>query len=181
MLWIILIVVILIVMYVISVYNNLVSLRNKADDQYSQIDVELKRRFDLVPNLVETVKGYAKHEKETLEEVMQARNSYVTANDMAGQLKADGELTHAISKLFALTESYPDLKANEGFNNLQNELSEIEQKIVYARGFYNDSVMKLNNKIQMFPSNLVANMFGFKKRDYFEVQASERENVKVKF
>ncbi len=181
MLWIILIVVILIVMYVISVYNNLVSLRNKADDQYSQIDVELKRRFDLVPNLVETVKGYAKHEKETLEEVMQARNSYVTANDMAGQLKADGELTHAISKLFALTESYPDLKANEGFNNLQNELSEIEQKIVYARGFYNDSVMKLNNKIQMFPSNLVANMFGFKKRDYFEAQASERENVKVKF
>lgn len=181
MLWIILIVVILIVAYVISVYNNLVSLRNKADDQYSQIDVELKRRFDLVPNLVETVKGYAKHEKETLEEVMQARNSYVTANDMAGQLKADGELTHAISKLFALTENYPDLKANEGFNNLQNELSEIEQKIVYARGFYNDSVMKLNNKIQMFPSNLVANMFGFKKRDYFEAQASERENVKVKF
>lgn len=181
MLWIILIVVILIVMYVISVYNNLVSLRNKADDQYSQIDVELKRRFDLVPNLVETVKGYAKHEKETLEEVMQARNSYVTANDMSGQLKADGELTHAISKLFALTENYPELKANEGFNNLQNELSEIEQKIVYARGFYNDSVMKLNNKIQMFPSNLVANMFGFKKRDYFEAQASERENVKVKF
>ena len=144
MLWIILIVVVLIAAYVISVYNNLVSLRNK-------------------------------------EEVMQARNSYVTANDMAGQLKADGELTHAISKLFALTESYPDLKANEGFNNLQNELSEIEQKIVYARGFYNDSVMKLNNKIQMFPSNLVANMFGFKKRDYFEAQASERENVKVKF
>ena len=158
--WIILIiVVVLIALYVISVYNGLVSLRNKVEDQSSQIDVELKRRFDLIPNLVETVKGYTKHEKETLENVIKARNTYISADSLGEQLKADGELTQAISKLFALTESYPDLKANENFNNLQSELSEIEQKIVYARQFYNDAVLKLNNKIEMFPSNIIASMF----------------------
>ena len=179
--WIILIVVVLIVLYVISVYNGLVSLRNKVDDQLSQIDVELKRRFDLVPNLVETVKGYTKHEKETLEGVVNARNAYATANTTEGQLEADGELSRAINKLFALAESYPDLKANENFRELQTELTEIEQKIVYARGFYNDSVLKLNNKIQMFPSNIIAKMFGFVKRNFFEAKNEERENVKVKF
>ncbi len=180
--WIILIIVlVLIVLYVISIYNSLVSLRNKVDDQKSQIDVELKRRFDLIPNLVETVKGYTKHEKETLEDVVKARNSYVSANSTEEGLKADGELNKAISKLFALSEAYPDLKANENFMNLQNELSEIEEKIVYARGFYNDSVLKLNNKIMMFPSNIVANMFGFKKATFFEASSEERENVKVKF
>lgn len=180
--WIIvIIVVVLIVLYVISVYNGLISLRNKVNDQFSQIDVELKRRFDLVPNLVETVKGYTKHEKETLEGVVNARNSYVSAGNMSEQLKADGELSNAISKLFALAENYPDLKANENFNNLQNELSEIEQKIVYARQFYNDSVLKLNNKIEMFPSNIVAGMFNFKKKEFYEAQKEERENVKVKF
>lgn len=182
-LWLIILIVIvvLIVFYCIGVYNNLVSLRNKVKDQYSQIDVELKRRFDLIPNLVETVKGYAKHEKETLENVINARNSYVSANDLSGKLEADGELTKAVSKLFALSESYPDLKSNTNFNNLQSELSEIEQKIVYARQFYNDSVLKLNNKIEMFPSNIIAKMFNFKKEVFFEASASERENVKVKF
>ena len=131
--------------------------------------------------MIETVKGYTKHEKETLEDVVKARNSYVNAGSMAEQLKADGELTNAISKLFALTESYPDLKANENFMNLQTELSEIEQKIVYARQFYNDSVLKLNNKIEMFPSNIVAGMFNFTKKDFFEASKEERENVKVKF
>ncbi|MBE6157047.1 MAG: LemA family protein [Firmicutes bacterium] len=180
--WIILIIVaVLLVFYVISVYNSLVNLKNKVEDQMSQIDVELKRRFDLVPNLVETVKGYTKHEKETLENVIKARNSYVSADNLGEQLKADGELTNAISKLFALTESYPDLKANQNFNNLQSELSEIEQKIVYARQFYNDSVLKLNNKIEMFPSNIIAGMFNFKKREFFEASKEERENVKVKF
>ncbi len=180
--WIILIiVVVLIALYVISVYNGLVSLRNKVEDQSSQIDVELKRRFDLIPNLVETVKGYTKHEKETLENVIKARNTYISADSLGEQLKADGELTQAISKLFALTESYPDLKANENFNNLQSELSEIEQKIVYARQFYNDAVLKLNNKIEMFPSNIIASMFNFKKKEFFEAQKEERENVKVKF
>ncbi len=181
--WLIVIIaiVVLIILYVIGVYNGLVSLRNKVKDQYSQIDVELKRRFDLVPNLIETVKGYTKHEKETLEGVVKARNSYVSAGNMADQLKADGELTNAISKLFALSEAYPDLKANENFMQLQTELSEIEQKIVYSRQFYNDSVLKLNNKIEMFPSNIVARMFGFTKGEFFEAQKEERENVKVKF
>ena len=165
----------------ISVYNSLVNLKNKVEDQASQIDVELKRRFDLVPNLVETVKGYTKHEKETLENVVKARNSYVSADNLGDQLKADGELTNAISKLFALTESYPDLKANENFMNLQNELSAIEEKIVYARQFYNDSVLMLNNKVEMFPSNLVAKMFNFTKKEFFEASSAERENVKVKF
>ncbi len=180
--WIIVIViVVLILLYFICVRNSLVSLRNKVKDQLSQIDVELKRRFDLVPNLVETVKGYAKHEQETLDKVIKARNSYVNANTTEDGLKADGELSNAISKLFALAESYPDLKANTNFTNLQNELSEIEQKIVYARQFYNDSVLKLNNKIEMFPSNIVAGMFGFKKENFFEASSAERENVKVKF
>lgn len=180
--WIILIiVVVLLVLYVISVYNSLVNLKNKVEDQASQIDVELKRRFDLVPNLVETVKGYTKHEKETLENVVKARNSYVSADNLGDQLKADGELTNAISKLFALTESYPDLKANENFMNLQNELSAIEEKIVYARQFYNDSVLMLNNKVEMFPSNFVAKMFNFTKKEFFEASSAERENVKVKF
>ena len=180
--WIILIiVVVLVILYVVSVYNSLVNLKNKVEDQMSQIDVELKRRFDLIPNLVETVKGYTKHEKETLESVIKARNSYVTADNLGEQLKADGELSNAIGKLFALTESYPDLKANENFNNLQSELSSIEDKIVYARQFYNDSVLKLNNKIEMFPSNIVAGMFNFNKKEFFEAAKEERENVKVKF
>jgi len=182
-LWVIVVIVVVVLLgfYVVSVYNSLVNLRNKVKDQYSQIDVELKRRFDLVPNLVETVKGYAKHEKETLENVVSARNSYVSANDLGDKLKADGELTQAISKLFALTESYPDLKANTNFNSLQSELSEIEQKIVYARQFYNDAVLKLNNKVEMFPSNIIAKMFNFKQEVFFEASTSERENVKVKF
>jgi len=182
MIWIIVgVVVFLILVYVISVYNSLVTLKNKVKDQYSQIDVELKRRFDLIPNLIETVKGYTKHEKETLEGVVNARNTYANAGDLGDKLKADGELTQAISKLFALAESYPDLKANENFMDLQNELSEIEQKIVYARQFYNDSVLNLNNKIEMFPSNIIAKMFNFKEEQFFEATASEKENVKVKF
>ncbi len=180
--WVILlIVVVLLVLYVISIYNGLVSLRNKVDDQSSQIDIQLKKRFDLIPNLVETVKGYTKHEKETLEGVIKARNTYVTADSLGDKVKADGELTNAINKLFALSESYPDLKANDNFKDLQTQLTSIEEKIGYARQFYNDSVLKLNNKIQMFPSSIVANMFGFKKREFFEAEAAEKENVKVKF
>ena len=175
------IVIVLIVLYFIATYNSLVSLRNKVRDEASQIDVELKRRFDLIPNLMETVKGYTKHEKETLEGVVKARNTYTSADNLSDQLKADGELTKAISKLFALAEAYPDLKANTNFLDLQNQLSEIEQKIVYARQFYNDSVLKLNNKIEMFPSNIVASMFKFEKRTFFEAKEQEKENVKVKF
>ena len=180
--WIILIIVlVLIVIYVISVYNNLVSLRNKVEDQSSQIDVQLKRRFDLIPNLVETVKGYTKHEKETLEGVIKARNTYVAAGNLGDQLKADGELTNAISKLFALSEAYPELKANDNFKQLQSELTSTEEKISYSRQFYNDSVLKLNNKIDMFPSNIIASIFGFKKKEFFEASSEEKQNVKVEF
>ena len=179
--WIILIVVVLIVLYVVNVYNGLVSLRNKVDDQLSQIDVELKRRFDLVPNLVETVKGYTKHEKETLENVINARNAYASANTMEGQLEADGELSRAINKLFALSESYPDLKANENFKELQAELQQTEDKIAIARQFYNDVVLQYNNKVEMVPSNIVASIFKFTKETFFKVDDTERENVKVKF
>ena len=180
--WIIVLAIVaLIIIWVIATYNKLVGLRNKVKDQWAQIDVSLKRRFDLIPNLVETVKGYAKHEKETLEEVIKARNSYVAATVPEDQLKADGELTKAISKLFALSEAYPDLKANENFNSLQKELTETEDKIQYARQFYNDTVLQYNNACQVFPSVIIANIFGFKTTNFFEASEEERSNVQVKF
>ena len=182
---IILIVVIVLVLlvagFVIGNYNTLVSLRNRVKDQASQIDIQLKRRFDLIPNLMETVKGYMKHEKETLEDIVKARNTFQKADSLEGEMKADNELTKAVTKLFALAEAYPELKANENFTQLQTELSETEDKVATARQFYSDTVMIYNNKIQMFPSNIIANMFGFKEEKYFEAQAEERENVKVKF
>ena len=178
---IVLVVVVLLVLWVISTYNSLISLRNKVKDQWSQIDVVLKRRFDLIPNLVETVKGYAKHEKETLEEVIKARNTYVSASVPEDQMKADSELTKAVSKLFALSEAYPELKANENFNSLQKELSETEDKIQYARQFYNDVVRKYNTKRETFPSVVVANMFKFEEYKFFEASNEERQNVSVKF
>ena len=163
------------------IYNKLVTLKNKVEDQWSQIDVNLKRRYDLIPNLVETVKGYAKHEKDTLENVIKARNAFGDAKGQEEEMKASEDLTRAVSKLFALAESYPDLKANENFLNLQNELKETEDKISYSRQFYNDTVMMYNNKVQMFPSNIIANMFNFKTEVFFEVEESERKNVEVKF
>lgn len=177
----VLVIVVLLILWVISSYNSLIQLRNKVKDQWAQIDTVLKRRFDLIPNLVETVKGYAKHEEKTLEKVIQARNSYVSATTPEGQMEADGELTKAVSKLFALSESYPDLKANENFSKLQNELTETEDKIQYARQFYNDVVLKYNNKREVFPTVIIANMFGFKEADYFKANDEERENVKVSF
>jgi len=176
------ILVIVLLIFVMVTYNGLVTKRNKARNQKSQIDIELKRRFDLVPNLVETVKGYANHEKTTLEEVIKARNSYVSAGDNTEKaLDADNVLSNALTKLFALSESYPDLKANTNFLRLQNELSEIEKRIVFARQFYNDSVFMLNNKIEMFPSRIVANLFKFKPESFFKATESERENVQVSF
>lgn len=181
--WIIILIAIvaIIVLFVINTYNTLVGLRNKVKDQWAQIDVQLKRRFDLIPNLVETVKGYAKHESSTLEAVVKARNTYLSASTPEAQMKADGELTQAITKLFALSEAYPELKANENFKQLQSELTSTEDKISYARQFYNDIVMKYNNKIEMFPSNIVASMFKFKTQAFFEVNEEERQNVKVQF
>lgn len=174
-------VLLLIIFWAVGVYNKLIKLRNRVKDQWAQIDVQLKRRFDLIPNLVETVKGYTKHESETLENVIKARNSYMSAVAPEDQMKADGELTKAISKLFALTESYPDLKANTNFQHLQSELTATEEKIAAARQFYNDTVLVYNNKVEMVPSNIVASMFKFKKEVFFEANETERQNVEVKF
>lgn len=178
---IVIVLVVLILLYLVSTYNNLVSLRNKVKDQWSQIDVVLKNRNDLIPNIVETVKGYAKHEKETLNEVIEARSKMASANTPEEEMKASGEITQALGKLFALAESYPELKANENFMDLQNKLNEVEEKIRYARQFYNDSVLTYKNKIEMFPSNIVAGMFGFKPEAFFEATEEERKNVEVKF
>ena len=180
--WIIIVVVlVLLAIYVISTYNGLVAARNKVHDQFSQIDVQLKRRFDLIPNLVETVKGYAKHESETLESVIAARNNYANAKTDVEKVAAANEMSKGVMNIMALAENYPDLKANTNFIDLQNQLKEVEDKISYARQFYNDSVLMYNNKIEMFPSNLVASIFGFKKETFFEADEKERENVKVKF
>lgn len=181
MIWIIVGIVVILILFVIGTYNSLISLRNKKDDQWSQIEVQLKRRADLIPNLVETVKGYAKHEKSTLEDVVKARNTYLSASTPEDQLKADGQLTAAVNKLFALAESYPDLKANESFLSLQKELTTCEEKITYARQFYNDSVLSYNNKIELFPSSIIASMFHFEKEKFFEASVEERKNVQVKF
>ncbi len=165
-------------------YNGLVGLRNQVKNAWAQIDVQLKRRYDLIPNLVETVKGYMKHERETLEAVTKARNlaqgmSSAGAGDRA---KAEGELSSALSRLLAVVERYPDLKANQNFLALQEELTSTENKISFSRQFYNDSVLRYNNKTHMFPSNIVAGMFKFKAGEFFEVTlAAEREAPKVSF
>ena len=174
-------VVVLVVIWYFSTYNNLVSLRNKKDNEWSQIDVQLKRRSDLIPNLVETVKGYAKHESETLEAVIKARNTYVSATTPEEAMKASGEITQALSKLFALSESYPDLKANQNFISLQNDLKETEDKISYARQFYNDAVLTYNNKVEMVPSNIVAKISKFEKGIFFEVAEEDKKAPQVKF
>lgn len=179
--WIIVAILVLIIFYFIATYNKLVVLRNRVRDQWAQIDVQLKRRFDLIPNLVETVKGYTKHESETLENVVKARNTFLSASTPEEEMNADGELTKAMTKLFALTESYPDLKANTNFTDLQKQLEETESKIASARQFYNDTVLTYNNKIEVVPSNVVASIFKFKKEAFFEANETERENVQVKF
>ena len=177
----VLVIVVLLVLYLVSIYNKLVNSRNKVDNQFSQIDIQLKRRTDLIPNLVETVKGYAKHEENTFKEVVEARNKAVSANSINEKIDANNELTGALNKLFALSESYPELKANENFLSLQSDLKETEDKITYSRQFYNDSAMQFNNIVEMFPSNIVANMFHFKKYEYFKIAEEEKSAPKVKF
>ena len=167
--------------YVIGVYNKLINARNKVEDQFAQIDVELKRRTDLIPNLVEVVKGYAKHEDKTLNAVINARNKMIHASNINEELEASRNVDSALGKLFALSESYPDLKANTNFMELQKELSLTEDKIGYARSFYNDTVLTYNNKVQMIPSNIVANIGGFKEAKYFEVSEADKEVPKVSF
>lgn len=165
----------------IAIYNRLVVLRNRVKNAWSQIDVQLRRRYDLIPNLVETVKGYATHESGTFEKVTQARNMAMSAEGVKAQGEAENMLTGALKSLFAVSEAYPDLKANQNFMMLQEELSGTESKIAYARQFYNDSVMSYNTSIETFPNNLLAGMFGFAKEDYFEIEEAAKETPQVKF
>lgn len=178
---IVLVVLAIIVIYCVVAYNSLTRLKNRVKTNWAQIDVVLKRRADLIPNLVETVKGYASHEKETFNEAIKARNTYVSANTPQDQLAASGELNQALSRLMMLAEAYPDLKANVNFMELQKELTATEDKITYARQFYNDSVNKYTNQTEVFPSIIIAKMFGFGAFDYFEVQETDKEMPKVQF
>jgi len=179
--WIIGGVVAVIVLYLILAYNGIIRLKNEVKNSWAQIDVQLKRRYDLIPNLVETVKGYAKHEKGVFTEVTKARNMAAKAETVKEKAGADNMLTGALKSLFAVSEAYPDLKANQNFLQLQEELSGTENKISYARQHYNDIVMMFNNKIQVFPTNMFANMLGFKDEQLFEVAEAEKKPVKVKF
>ena len=172
----------LVILYVIGTYNVLVGLRNQVDNAWSQIDVQLKRRHDLIPNLVETAKGYMKHERGTFEAITNARAQAMGAKTVADTAKAEGALGDALNKFMLVVENYPDLKANQNFLAVQEELSSTENKIAFSRQAYNDQAMFFNNRIQMFPSNIVAGIFSFTKRDFFEVSAAaEREVPKVSF
>ncbi len=178
------VIVLILLLIFIGTYNGLVGLRNQVKNAWAQIDVQLKRRYDLIPNLVETVKGYMQHERQTLESVTNARNlaQSLSGAGVADRAKAEGELSGALSRLLAVVENYPDLKANQNFLALQEELTSTENKISFSRQFYNDSVLRYNNKTQMFPSNVIAGMTGFKAGEFFEVKNEvEREAVKVSF
>jgi len=171
-----------IVVWIVGAYNGLVRLRNQLENAWAQIDVQLKRRHDLIPNLVETVKGYAAHERGTLEAVTQARNMAIAAKGVAERAQAENALTGALKSLFAVAEAYPELKANQNFMRLQEELTSTENKVAFSRQFYNDSVMSYNTQIEVFPQNSIAGMFGFTRREFFEVKAeAEREAPKVSF
>lgn len=173
---------VLIVLWLVGLYNGLVRLRNQVKNAWSQIDVQLKRRHDLIPNLVETVKGYAGHEKTTLENVTKARTQAVSAQGVEAQAKAENELTAALGRLMLVVEQYPDLKANQNFLALQEELASTENRIGFARQFYNDSVMQYNTRTQSFPANMIASSFGFSEEKFFELEnQAEREAPVVKF
>lgn len=175
------IILIIIVILIVKFYNDLVAARNRVENAWSQIDVQLKRRNDLIPNLVETVKGYASHEKSTLENVVQARSNISNASTVQEVAQADNQLTGALKTLFAVAENYPDLKANQNFLDLQDELSQTEDKISYSRQFYNDTVLKYNNLCQQFPSSIIAGLFKFEKSEYFEAREEEKAVPNVKF
>ncbi len=180
--WIALVIIVLLVLAIIGMYNNLVRLRQKVKNSWSQIDVQLQRRFDLIPNLVETVKGYMEHEKDVLAKVTELRTSWATAGSVAEKANLDNELSGALKTIMAVSENYPDLKANQNFSELQQELQNTENKISFSRQFYNDSVTMYNTKLEVFPSNLIASMFGFKAEELFKAESDEaRKNVKVDF
>jgi LemA protein len=179
---ILLVIVVFVAIFFVSIYNSLVRLRNQVKNAWSQIDVQLKRRHDLIPNLIETVKGYMKHERETLENITNARSKAMGAGTVPEKAKAESELAGAISKFYVVVENYPDLKANQNFLALQEELTSTENKISFARQNYNDQVLFYNNKIEMFPSNVVAGMFNFKQESFFELEdKAERAVPKVSF
>jgi len=172
---------VLVILYLIGTYNSLVVLRTRIKEAFSGIDVQLKRRADLIPNLVETVKGYAKHEKEIFENVTKARSALMKAETPKEKAEADGMLTGALKSLFAVAEAYPQLQANANFQELQRQLEDTEDKVAYSRQFYNSNVLDYNTKVQVFPSNLIANFFGFKQEIFFETAEEERKKVEVKF
>jgi LemA protein len=171
----------MVVFYVINTYNALVGLRNQVKNAWSQIDVQLKRRHDLIPNLIETAKGYMKHERDTLEAIVNARSQAMSSQSIGDKAKAEGLLSDAVSKFFVVVENYPDLKANQNFLALQEELTSTENKIAFARQAYNDQALFFNNKIEMFPSNIVAGILNFTKQEFFEIQEAERAAPKVQF
>jgi len=180
MLYLLLIIAVLAI-FVIAIYNSLVRLRNKCKEAWSDIDTQLKRRYDLIPNLVETVKGYASHEKETFQKVTEARTAAMGAQSVHDKEVAENMLTGALKSIFALAENYPDLKANQNFMNLQNTLTEIEEQIQLSRRYYNATVRDFNTKIEIFPNNIIAGPFGFTKREFFQAEEGEKKNVKVDF
>lgn len=177
-----LIIIVLLVVWIISIYNGLIKSRQKVDNAWSQIDVQLQRRFDLIPNFVETVKGYMTHESETFEKITALRTSWANSTTVEEKAKLDGELSGALKTIMAVSENYPELKANQNFSELSEELRNTENKISFSRQFYNDSVTMYNTKLELFPPNIVAGMFNFKKRDLFATESEEaRKNVKVDF
>ena len=180
--WIALIIIVILIFWIISIYNGLIRSRQKVDNAWSQIDVQLQRRFDLIPNFVETVKGYMAHESETFEKITALRTSWANSTTVEEKAKLDGELSGALKTIMAVSENYPELKANQNFSELSEELRNTENKISFSRQFYNDSVTMYNTKLELFPSNLVAGMFNFQKRDLFAAESDEaRKNVKVDF
>ena len=179
---IVLIVIVLIIAAIISMYNGLVRARTKVDNAWSQIDVQLQRRFDLIPNFVETVKGYMSHESETLEKITALRTSWANASSISEKAEVDSQLSDTLKTIMAVSENYPDLKANQNFSELSEELRNTENKISFSRQFYNDTVTMYNTKIQVFPSNIIAGMFNFTPRDLFKTESDDaRKNVKVDF
>ena len=179
--WIVTGVIVIILLWLIMAYNRFIVLRNRIDNAWTQIDVQLKRRFDLIPNLVETVKGYAKHEKKVFTDVTAARTALMNAQTVPEKAKANNQLSATLKSLFAVAENYPKLEASENFRMLQEELSGTESKIAYARQAYNDSVLSYNNSTEMFPGSMIAGMFSFKPKDFFKTDEAEKEPVKVKF
>ncbi|MBU0707701.1 LemA family protein [Patescibacteria group bacterium] len=181
-LWIVIIAIVVLIIWFIGVYNSLIRLKNQTNEAWSDIDVQLKRRYNLIPNLVETVKGYATHEREVFEKVTQARSQAMGVQNPADKAKAENMLSGALKSLFAVAENYPGLKASENFAKLQDELSDTENKVQAARRFYNGNVRDFNTKLESFPNNMVAGMFGFNKREFFEIEdEGERKNPEVKF